>query len=130
MRNLDDSVIEDASEYDSTYFPGIENKVIRYYYYLNVGLGILNNFRNLFLGVFALYFTFHLTNPILLALMLIPGILILIAIGYYNTHTMSKVLEWISLRFSSHYAIRQFNYNQGQYELLKDIRELLEKKGV
>ncbi len=127
MRNLDDSIIDDPSQYDDKYFPGVENKIIRYYYYLNQGLNILNQFRNLFLGIFALYFTFHFTNPYLLAAMLIPGVLIMIAIGYYNTHTMNKVLEWIGMRFSTHYSIRQYNYNQGQYEELKEIKELLKK---
>lgn len=127
MRQLHDDIIGDASEYDHLYFPGFENKFIRYYYYLNAGLSILNQFRNLFLGVFALYFTFHLTNPWLLGALLIPGILILTAIGYYNTHTVQKVQEWLGMRFASHYSIRQFNYNQAQYELLKDIKELLKK---
>lgn len=127
---LTDDIIEDPSQYDSVFFPGMENRFIRYYFYLNQGLSILNQFRNLFLGIFALYFTFHLTNPWLLAAMLIPGVLLLTMIGYYNIHRMNKVQEWLGMRFSTHYAIRQFNYNQGQYELLKSIKELLEKGGT
>ncbi len=118
-------IIEDPSQYDSVFFPGAENRFIRYYFYLNNGLAILNNFRNLFFGVFALYFTFHLTNPYLLAALLVPGILILIAVGYYSIHRMSKVQEWLGMRFATHYGIRSYNYNQGTYEELKEIKELL-----
>ncbi len=124
---LTDDIIEDPSQYDHVFFPGMENKFIRYYYYLNNGLAILNNFRNLFFGIFALYFTFHLTNPFLLAALLIPGVLILTAVGYYSIHRMNKVQEWLGMRFATHYGIRSFNYQQGQYEEARKIRELLEK---
>ncbi len=119
--------IEDVAKYDHLFFPGVENHFIRYYFYLNTGLGILNNFRNLFLGIFALYFTLHLTNPLILAALFIIGVIGLAILGYYNVHRMNKTLEWIGMRFSSHYAIRQFNYNSGQYEELKEIKELLKK---
>lgn len=128
MKNLDDSVIEDASKYDHVYFFGIENRLIRYYYYLNQGLNILNQFRNLFLGIIALYIALHLDNWLLLVGMFIPCVIILTAIGYYNTHTVAKAIDWLSMRFSSHYGIRQFNYQQGIYDALQDIRKSIEKK--
>ncbi len=120
--------IEEVAKYDHLFFPGYENVGIRYYYYLSTGLAILNNFRNLFLGIFALYFTFHLTDPVLLIAMFIPGVILLTLVGYYNVHRMNKVLEWIAMRFSTHYGIRTYNYNQGQYELLKEIRDSLVNK--
>ncbi len=120
--------MQDAGEYDNKYMHGAENRAIRYYYYLNSGLGILNQFRNLGLGIFALYFTLHLTNPLIIVAMLVPSIVGLTVLGYYNVHTINKVTEWIGMRFASHYAIRQFNYNAGQYELLKDIKEGLKSE--
>lgn len=129
MRQLNDDVMGDASLYDQKYMHGFENKGIRYYYYLNTGLGILNQFRNLFLGIFGLYVVLHLSNPFLLVLMLIPSVVGLTILGYYNVHTMNKVMEWIGIRFSSHYAIRQFNYHQGTYELLDEIKCILKGYG-
>lgn len=38
---------------------------------------------------------------------------------------MSKVQEWLGMRFATHYGIRSYNYNQGTYEELKEIKELL-----
>ncbi len=119
--------LEEVSKFDYLFIPGVENRLIRYYFYLNTGLGILNNFRNLFLGIFALYFTFHFTDPVLLGILFIVGVIVLTVIGYYNVHRMNKVLEWVGLRFSTHYGIRSYNYNQGTYEELKEIKELLKK---
>ncbi len=128
MRTLHDDEIKDPSQYDHLYFFGLENKAIRYYYYLNRGLDILNQFRNLFLGIFALYFTLHLTNPFLLGLMFLVGSIILLVMGYYTTHTMNKVTEWLGMRFASHYAIRQFNYQQGIYETLQAMLQSQHEK--
>ncbi len=120
--------IEEVAKYDHIFFPGYENIFIRYYYYLNNGLSILNQFRNLFLGIFALYFTLHLTDPVLLIGLLVPGVLLLTLIGYYNVHRMNKVQEWLGMRFTTHYGIRSFNYSAGTYELLKEIRDSLQGK--
>ena len=125
MRDLDDSVITDASEYDSVYFPGFENRLIRYYYYLNAGLGIVNNFRNVFLGIFGLYFILKLDNWALLIVMFIPTMVVLTIVGFFVVHRINKVQEWLGMRFSTHYGIRQFNYQQEQNELLKEIRDKL-----
>ncbi len=119
--------LEEVSKFDHIFLPGIENKLIRYYFYLNTGLNILNQFRNLFLGIFALYFTFHFTDPLLLAVLFVVGTIILTFMGYYSIHRMNKVLEWVGMRFSTHYGIRTYNFAQGQYEEAKKIRELLEE---
>ncbi len=120
--------MQDAGEYDEKYMHGLQNRFIRYYYYLDAGLNILNQFRNLGLGIIALYIALHLTNPLLLIVMFVPSVVALTFMGYYQTHTVSKVREWVGMRFSTHYAIRQFNYQQGQYDLLAEIKELLKNK--
>ncbi len=112
-----------AGQYDERYMHGVENRAIRYYYYLNTGLNILNQFRNLLLGIFGLYVVLKLENPLLLVAMLVPSVIGLTIIGYYNVHRMNKVMEWVGLRFSSHYAIRQFNYQQAIHETLVDIKK-------
>ncbi len=119
--------MQDAGEYDQLYMHGLQNRGIRYYYYLDAGLNVLNQFRNLGLGIIALYIALHLTNPLFLVAMFVPSVIALTALGYYNTHTVNKVREWVSMRFSSHYGIRQFNYQQAQYELLTEIRDALKK---
>lgn len=108
-------------EYDDQFFPGIENRAIRFYFYLNAGLNIINQFRNLFLGILGLYFVLKLDNWILLVAMFIPCVVVLTIAGYYSVHRMNRIQEWLGIRFASHYAMKQFNYMQGVYDQLKEI---------
>ena len=106
---------------DLEYLTGRKNKLIRYYFYLQNGLAIVNEFRNLILGIFAGYFALKLDNPLILVFMFVGAIIILIPTGYYRVHHISKVSEWLNTKFGSHYAIKNFDYVKAQYELLKNI---------
>lgn len=106
---------------EENYDGGVENIFIRIYFYLAKGLDVLNLFRNLFLAIFALYVTLKLANPFYMVVMLIVSCLILIVIGRYSVLRMAKVIEWLNLRFSTHYGIRSFNYTEKQTELLEEI---------
>ncbi len=119
---------EDLTKDDKKYLKGNENTAIRWYFYLNSGLNVLNQFRNLFLGIFALYVAFKLQNPVWLFVMLIPCLPLLAMLGWYQTHRMAKINEWLGMRFSTHYAIKAFNFQQSQMDLLTEIRDLLEKQ--
>jgi len=116
------------SEEDKQFLQGAHNGGIRYYYYLENGLAILNEFRNLFLGILAIYIALKLTNPLLMVAMFIPCLLILTIVGWYNVHKLTKVKEWLGMRFSTYYGIKNFNYQENQVLLLKEIKELLEKR--
>ena len=118
---------KDPQQDDEKYMPGFMNRSIRYYFYLSNGLTILNEFRNLFLGIVAIYIALKLTNILWMIVMVIPALVILTVMGYYTVHRVSKIREWLSMRFSTHFGIRSFNYQQGTYELMKEIRDLLEK---
>lgn len=106
----------------------MKNNLIRIYFYLNNGVSILNNFRNLFLGIFALYFALKLTSPILLVIMFIVAVPILVICGYYNVHHISKLSEQLSVRFGTHYGIKQFELVEEQTKLLRKIEKLLKEK--
>lgn len=121
--------MNDPQEFDHIYFPGLENRLTRYYYYLNQGLTILNNFRNLFLGIIGVYIALKLDNWALLIAMFIPSAILLTVVGYFATHRVNKIMEWLSLRFGTHYGIQQFNYAQGTYETLQEIRDELHERG-
>ncbi len=116
---------ENPQEFDSKYMPGLENRAIRYYFYLNAGLNIVNNFRNLILAILGIYIALHLDAWWLLIAMFIPSVIILTVVGYYVVHRINKVQEWLGVRFSSHYSIKQFNYTQGIYETLQAIEKKL-----
>ncbi len=120
---------EDLTKDDKVYLKGRENWAIRWYFYLNGGLNVLNQFRNLFLGIFALYIAAKFQNLLWLPVMLIPCLPILALMGWYQTHRMAKVQEWLSMRFSTHYAIKQFNYQEEQTKLLQEIKGIIERNG-
>lgn len=117
----------EVAQYDSQYLPGTHNHAIRYYFYLTKGLEVLNLFRNLFLGILAIYIALKWDNVLLLPALLIPSLVVLTIAGYYAVHHMSKVTEWLNMRFGTHYGINSYNLSQEQNHLLKEIRDLLQK---
>ncbi len=112
---------------DHRYMKGIHNTGIRWYYYLENGLNILNAFRNLFLGIFAIYITFKLTNIFWFPIIFLGSCIILIIVGWYNVHKLAKMKEWLGMRFSTHYGIRSFDYQRGTYEELVRLNKFLSK---
>lgn len=116
---------EVLNEEDQKYLLGMHNRAIRFYFYLQNGLDILNLFRNLFLGFIALYVALKLTNVLWVGAMLPPAIIILIVVGWYNVHVLSKMGEWLRIRFSTHYGLKSYNYQSTSTELLTEIRDLL-----
>jgi len=117
----------ELNEEDKKYLQGKENRAIRWYFYLENGLNILNDFRNLFLGILAIYIALHLTNPLYMVLMFLPCLILLSIIGWYSVHRLNKMKEWLSMRFSTHYGLKNYNFQEQQVKLLLEIKQLLEK---
>lgn len=115
------------TENDKLYLKGSQNRLIRYYFYVTKGLDILNLFRNLFLAIFAVYFALKLTNVMWLIAIFIPSIVGLAIAGYYSVHRMSTVMEWLGIRFGTHYATKNFDYVRKTYEEVENIRKILDK---
>lgn len=115
---------------EQQYLKGKRNFLIRTYFYLTNGLALVNDFRNLGLGIFALYFALKLTNPWLMVLMFTVSIAILIPTGHFMVHKVSKVKEWLATKFGSHYAIQNFDYVKEQFETLKRIERLLQDQAT
>ncbi len=103
------------------YLQGRENFLIRMYFYLSRGLEIPNNFRNLILGIGAIYITLKLDNLLIAAALFIGSAILLTIFGWYNVHRLSKVQEALSMRFSTIFGIKAFNYQARQTELLEEI---------
>lgn len=117
--------MNNPNEFDEQFFPGVENRAIRYYYYVQRGLDILNSFRNLFLVIFAAYFALKLDSYWVLVGMFIVSLAVLFIVGFYATHRVNRVLDWLGLRFATHYGIKQFNLTQGIYDTLQEIKDKL-----
>lgn len=108
---------------DQKFLKGKENFFLRAYFYLSNGLTILNEFRNLFLALFALYFTIKIENIMVIAIIFFASIIVLTLVGYYQVHRAQKVREWLNLKFSTWYGMRAFNYTKGTYDILREIRQ-------
>lgn len=115
---------------DHIYLHGYKNLGYRMYFYMMNGLNILNEFRNLFLGIIGIYIALHMTNYLWMVVMFVPSLLGLIIIGRYNVHKLSKMGEWLSVRFSTHYGIKSYGFSQQQVELLQEIIDILKKQNV
>ena len=96
--------------------------LIKIYFYINSGVLIVNDFRNLGLGIFALYVVLKFTNPMYLLLMTAISAPILFLMGYFNVHFISPVRERLNTKHGTHYQIKQFELIQKQTELLEEIR--------
>jgi len=120
---MDNEII--TKEKNEQYMDGFQNRFIRMYFYTSNGLAILNEFRNLFLGIFGLYIALKLGNIWLAVGLFIGATIVLTVVGWYVIHKVSKVREYIGMKFATHYAIKSFNYQKDQIDLLTEIRDLL-----
>lgn len=118
--------MNNPQEWDNVFMPGLENRAIRYYFYLQAGLNIVNNFRNLILALLGFYYVLKLDMPWLLPVMFIVSTLLLTVIGYFVVHRVNRVQEWLGMRFSTHYAIKQYSLQEGIYNTLQEINAKIE----
>ena len=111
------------------YWKGRENWFIRMYFYFHNGMNLAGEFRYLIAGVIALYVLLKVDKPILMVAMFLIAIPILLALGYYNVHRMAKVNEWLSTKYSTHFALKNFELNQKSVKILTNIeKQLFNKK--
>ena len=99
--------------------------LIKTYFYVHSGQSVVDSFRYLIIGVFALYVTLKLVNPVFLVLMFIFSIPILFVIGWFNVHKISKVSERLSIEHGTHYGMKQFELIEKQTKLLEEIKDKL-----
>lgn len=113
---------------EQQYLKGKSNFLIRMYFYLSNGLSVVNEFRNLLLGIFGVYITLKLEDPWIMPLIFLFSVAILIPTGYFMVHYVSRVRDWLSTKFGSHYVIKNYDYNKANNKLLKEILKELKCK--
>ena len=107
------------------YLQGKENWFIRMWFYLQRGLGVIEKFKTPGAAIIALYAVLKLTNPMWMVWVTLAIFPPLIIIGHYDVHRMSKVTEWLSTKFSTHYGIKTFELNQETVKILGEIKQIL-----
>ncbi len=109
------------------YWEGNKNKAIRYYFYAQKGLELLNEFRYLVMIIFGIYLALKIDNFLLLPLMFVVSLPVLIFLGWLSVHHMKIVIEWISIKFATHWGIYSYKLQEERNNLLKEIKKELQK---
>lgn len=112
-------ILDDKS--DKTHWHGKKNKAIRYFFYIQRGLALFNEFRYIMIAIFGIYISLKLDNPIWLVGMFATACPLLIAAGWASTHHIGKVVDWLNIRFATHYSLYQFTLLEGILEELKTL---------
>jgi hypothetical protein len=107
------------------YFAGLKNKSIRYYFYMQRGLGLLNEMRYLIMAIFGVYLTFKMSNPMIMVIMFIVSIPILCILGYISVIHMGKVMDYLQIKFSTVWGKYGYELQEEIIKQLKDIKDKL-----
>jgi hypothetical protein len=106
------------------YWDGNDNKAIRYYFYIQRGLALLNEFRYLIMAVLAVYALLKLEDWWLMPIMFFGSIPVLLFLGWISVHRMSRVMDYLSVQFGTHFG----RYSVELQEKTLEVLEKLEKK--
>lgn len=126
---------EIRNEYSKTYDKGVLNHAIRAWYYLQKGLQLMNEFKYLIAGILAFYYTLKLESFWWIIILFVVAIPILVFVGYFHTHKMSKAIEWTNMVFASYFsrygmdlAEKNVDLTSENVKLLKEIRDELKRQ--
>ncbi len=113
------------SELGLKYWEGNENKFIRYWNYLDRGLDVFNKFKY-YIGfplAMAAIFPFMKGHYLVLALLVIAGLPILVLVGYYHLHKISRANQYVNSIKGDIFQFKPLELSIEQVNILKDIRE-------
>ena len=112
----------------SKFWIGYLNKFVRYYFYTQRGLALLNEFRYLIMAILAVYALLDLKNPFIMLLMFASAIPTLIILGWIYTFKMAKIMEFLNIKFSTHYSKLNMDYQERQTTALESIDRKLNER--
>ncbi len=120
-----DRLMFDNPDHKKMYWDGFKNKFIRYYFYIQRGLDIFNQFRYVLMAIAGLYWTLKLNNPIILVIMFIVAIPLLAWAGWASVHHIAKVMDFLNVEFSTHWAKFTIDLNIKTLACLENILKTL-----
>lgn len=104
-----------------------QEKGARLYFFMQKGVGLLNEFKNLLLLIFGAYLSLKLTSWWWLIVMFLASLPILTLIGWYFNTYMAAVMEKLAIKHGTFFAIRQFTIIEETLKELREIKEILKK---
>lgn|SRR3990167_1107082 len=106
---------------------GLKNNLVRFYYYLQKGLELLNEFKYLGAAIIGLYIVLKLKAGWQMVGMAVVAIPILTAVGYWWVHRAQKSVEYFNLKFASHFSQYTLKIQERQIHLLEEAVKRLEE---
>jgi hypothetical protein len=128
-KNLMTKRIEIDPELKTKFWDGRMNRFIRYYFYLQKGLALFNELRYVVMVCLALYAFMKFDNIFLLPLMFFAFIPPLLVAGYISVHYMDKVMEFLNVRYATHYSHYNVELQEKQLKLQEEILTFLKERG-
>ena len=109
------------------YWDGLKNKATRYYWYQNKGLSVLNEARYLILSIMAIYALLKLDNPWIMLVMFLVSLPVLTILGWIYTFKMAKTMDFLNVKFSTHFSKYSIELQEEQNRLIKEVIKELRK---
>ena len=107
---------------------GLKRELVKYYFYTQQGLTLLNEFRYLVMGIFAMYFSLRLDNIWLIPIMFIVAVPLLMFFGWLSINHIQKIIDYFHIKRATTYGKYGYELNEKQLEALTKIVKLLEEK--
>lgn len=124
---MSDNLFEINENTRKRFFEGKINKIIRIWYYLNEGLGLLNQFKYLIAGILAFYYFLKTDNIWLMIWMFIISMPVLVVVGYVYTYRAKKSLEWFNVEKTTYFGKYGYILQEKQNKILTELSEELKK---
>jgi hypothetical protein len=112
-----------AEDKKSKYWDGNKNKAIRYYFYMQKGLALLNEFRYLLMAIFMFYHFLKIDNILIIPIMFVVCVPCLAFLGHMAVHQMDKVMEYLNIEYATHFSRHNIDLQEKQLKVLKGIED-------
>lgn len=110
-----------TKEQKKMYWDGKWNKCVRYYFYLQKGLAFFNELRYVVLVILALYGFMKMDNPLMMPMMFFCFIPPLTIAGYMSVHKMDKIMEFLQVKYATHFSHHNIDLQERQLKILEKI---------
>lgn len=97
------------------------HRPIKAYFYIQKGVGVINDFKYVGAGIFAIYFALKLQGMGWLVGLTFASIPILFILGWLYVHKMSKALDWLGVQYSTYWSRYSFELMEKQVKLLEKL---------
>ena len=110
------------------YYNGRTNKIVRLYWYLEQGLDILNKFRYLILFIMGLAVLLRVEQDLSwMLLVFVIAVPILTLAGYAWVKYGVRAIEYLNLKYATHFAQYNMKIQEDQLVTMKKLAEELDK---